>query len=251
MKVANGVDMLEIGFEAFGRSAAIYPTLIWDEKEAVLVDTGMPGQFPQILEAINNAGVPFEKLKAVILTHQDLDHVGSLPEVIKSSTNPITVYAHELDKPYIEGERPLIKSDPAKMSREEWNVLPEPVKHLYENPPKSKVDETIRNGQELPYFGGIQVIHTPGHTAGHVSLYLKQSKTLLAGDGLIAIDGSLKGPVKQTTLDLKTAVHSLKKLLDYDIESVICYHGGLCNENVKEQIKFLVEQRDEAVFIMR
>lgn len=238
MKISNGVAMLELKVQGF----VLNPTLIWDDETAVLIDAGMPGQSEQIRAAMSEVGVSFDKLKAVILTHQDLDHIGGLPEIRKVSTNRIEVYAHELDKPYIEGALPLIKTDPNRMSKGEWASLPEEVRILYQNPPKVKVDKTVDDGQELPYCGGIRVIFTPGHTPGHISLCLKQSKILVAGDAMICLDGSLHGPVQKTTLDMNTALRSLEKFLDLDIESVICYHGGICNGNVKNQLQHLVRK---------
>ena len=69
---------------------------------AVLIDTGFPGQFEDIQVEMERVGVSFDKLKVVILTHQDIDHIGSLPELLEGVSD-IKVYAHELDKPYIEG----------------------------------------------------------------------------------------------------------------------------------------------------
>ncbi|GAA3326061.1 hypothetical protein GCM10020331_060450 [Ectobacillus funiculus] len=103
-----------------------------------LIDTGIPGQLEQIRLAMSEAGVSFDKLKAVILTHQDLDHIGSLPEILNQSNNNIEVYAHAHDKPYIEGTLPLLKTDPNKMSKEQWAALPEQMKFLYKKSPESK-----------------------------------------------------------------------------------------------------------------
>lgn len=78
----------------------------------------MPGQLEGIRDAMIGIGVPFEQLQAIILTHQDIDHIGSLPEIQQKADHSIEVYAHGLDKPYIEGQLPLIKGDPNKMSEE-------------------------------------------------------------------------------------------------------------------------------------
>jgi glyoxylase-like metal-dependent hydrolase (beta-lactamase superfamily II) len=236
MRIDKGLAMIELKIQGFG----LNPTLIWDDDMAVLVDTGMPGQLVQIRLAMSEVGVSFDKLKAVILTHQDLDHIGSLPEILNQFNNNIEVYAHTLDKPYIEGTLPLIKTDPNRMSNEQWASLPEQMQFLYMNPPKSKVNKTLEGGEELSYCGGIQIIFTPGHTPGHISLYLKQSKTLIVGDAMVVEDGVLRKPIPQTTLDLKTAIDSLQKFLEFDIEKVICYHGGLCNIKVKKQIEALL-----------
>ncbi|MEH7415034.1 MBL fold metallo-hydrolase [Neobacillus drentensis] len=236
MRIDKGLAMLELKIQGFG----LNPTLIWDDDIAVLVDTGMPGQLEQIRLAMNEVGVPFDKLKAVILTHQDLDHIGSLPEILNQSHNHIEVYAHILDKPYIEGTLPLIKTDPNRMSHEQWASLPEPMQFLYRNPPKAKVNKILEGGDELSYCGGIQIIFTPGHTPGHISLYLKQTKTLIAGDAMVVANGVLRQPIPQTTLDLKTAISSLQKFIELDFEKVICYHGGLCHIKEKKQIEDLL-----------
>lgn len=217
MEIAKGVEMLQLEFQEF----IIHPILLWNDEMAVLIDTGFPGQIEDIQVEMERVDVSFDKLKAVILTHQDIDHIGSLPELLQNCGSNIKVYAHELDKPYIEGDLPLLKGG------------------YVENPPKGKVSDTVIDGQELPYCGGILILHTPGHTPGHISLYLKQSKTLIAGDSMYSVNGMLGGIHAPTTLDVQEALQSLKKYLNLDIESVVCYHGGLSKGNINAQIQNL------------
>jgi glyoxylase-like metal-dependent hydrolase (beta-lactamase superfamily II) len=219
MEISKGVEMLQLDFEG----SVIHPILIWDEETAVLIDTGFPGQYDDLRSALEKIGMPISQLKAVILTHQDVDHIGCLPEILQECGTQVRIYAHELDKPYIEGQFPLLKDG-----------------HL-EHPPKGKVDETVTDGQELPFCGGIRVIHTPGHTPGHISLYLMRSKTLIAGDSMYSVNGMLGGIHEPTTLDIETARFSLKKCIELDITSVVCYHGGLTHRNVNEQISGLTQ----------
>lgn len=217
MEIAKGVEMLQLEFQEF----IIHPILLWDDEMAVLIDTGFPGQFEDIQVEMERVGVSVDKLKVVILTHQDIDHIGSLPDVLENGVSDIKVYAHELDKPYIEGDLPLLKDV-----------------HV-ENPPKGKVSDTVIDGQELPYCGGILILHTPGHTLGHISLYLKRSKILVAGDSMYSVNGVLGGVHAPTTLNIMEARQSLKKYLNLDIESVVCYHGGLSKGNIKIQLQNL------------
>ncbi|MBG9453837.1 hydrolase [Lysinibacillus sphaericus] len=218
MEISKGVEMLQLEFHG----NIIHPTLLWDQEMAVLIDTGFPGQMEDLRVAMEKVGVSFDKLKVIILTHQDIDHIGSLPEILQERGRNIKVYAHELDKPYIQGDLPLLKDG-----------------HI-ENPPTGKVNDTLNDGQELSYCGGIRIIHTPGHTPGHISLYLKQTKTLIAGDSMYSVDGVIGGIHIPTVLDLKEARLSLKKYLDLDIESVVCYHGGLTKVNINEQIQKVI-----------
>jgi glyoxylase-like metal-dependent hydrolase (beta-lactamase superfamily II) len=235
MQIANGIEILEISANVMGKAETIHPTLIWDDETVILVDTGFPGQLSKIREAMEKAKVSFDKLNKIILTHQDIDHIGSLPDILNESTQKIEVMANELEKPYIQGEKRLIKFESLDL-----DSLPEELgkklKPIIENPPKAKVDRTVADGEELPYCGGIIIIHTPGHTPGHISLYHKQSKTLIAGDALFVADCQLIGPKPQYTLDMNLAKKSLAKLCQYDIEKVICYHGGLYMGNANQRI---------------
>ena len=85
------------------------------------------------------------------------------------------------------------------------------------------------------------MIHRPGHTPGHISLYLNKSKALIAGDAMVAVESKLQGPRAQVTPDMDTALHSLEKFTQYDIKIVVCYHGGVVSENVNKQLKDLVK----------
>ncbi|PFC41955.1 hydrolase [Bacillus thuringiensis] len=217
MEIAKGVEMLQLEFQEF----VIHPILLWDDEMAVLIDTSFPGQIEDIQVEMEKVGLSFDKLKVVILTHQDIDHIGSLPELLQRCGSNIKVYAHELDKPYIEGDLPLLK---------DGNV---------ENSPKGKVSDTVIDGQELPYCGGILILHTPGHTPGHISLYLKRSKILIAGDSMYSVNGMLGGIHAPTTINIKEAKQSLKKYLNLHIESIVCYHGGLSKGNINVQLQNL------------
>jgi glyoxylase-like metal-dependent hydrolase (beta-lactamase superfamily II) len=247
MKVAKGTEMLEIAAVVMGKQNTICPTLLWDENTVVLVDTGFPGQLPLLREAIENAGVPFERLNKIILTHQDIDHIGNLPAMVSGSAKKIDVLSGEAEKAYIQGEKKLVKMNPETMKKM-MDSMPGGYSEerrkafiaVMENPPKARVDKTLIDGENLPYCGGIIVISTPGHTPGHICLYHRPSKTLVAGDALRVLDGTLVGPAPQNALDIDLAIKSVKKLTRYDIETIICYHGGLLKGDVKKSLAEIV-----------
>ena len=239
MKIARGVEMLKISADVMGKPSTIHPALIWDSETTILVDTGFPGQLPLIREAIEKAGFTFLKLNKIIITHHDMDHIGSLSSLVKELPEGIEVLAHLEEKPYIQGEK-----RPIKMAQLEARLdsLPDEMKARFKNFKanfenlKTRVDKTLADGEELPCCGGITVIHTPGHTPGHICLYLKQSKTLIGGDALFVESGMLVQAPPSYNFDTDLSIKSIKKLTKYDIETVICYHGGLYKENVNQRI---------------
>lgn len=244
MKIANGVEMLEISSNVMGKISVISPTLIFDNDAVILVDAGYPGQLEQIREQIEKTGVKFTDLNMVIVTHHDIDHIGSLSSIVKESSNTVKVFTHKEEKAYLDGEK-----QPLKLARLEANLntLPQEMKVIYEKlkagfeNSKVKVDKILEDGQELNCGGGIIVIHTPGHTLGHICLYLKQSKTLIAGDLMMVKDGILLKAPSDINYDDELSIESLKKLKEYDIQTVICYHGGMYNGKVNERIAELVD----------
>jgi len=239
VRIGENIEALELPINLMGQSSVIYPALLWDSDGATLVDTGIPGQWDAIRRVIENAGVDIESVNRIILTHQDMDHIGGLPDIIRVRGGEIEVLAHEEDRPYIEGDQPLIK-----MSRERlaqiMESLPELQRHQFERifstPPSGKVDRTLHDGEELRLHGGIKVIHTPGHTPGHLSLFVKKARLLIAGDELRVEEGELVGPSESATPDMESANASLGKLTDYQIDYVLCYHGGLYGPNARERI---------------
>ncbi len=239
MKIASGVEMLEISGAVLGQPYKICPTLILDGNNALLVDAGYPGQHAKIREAIEKAGVPFENLSQVILTHQDIDHIGGLSSILSDSPHRIEVLAHEEEKKYIQGDK-----QPHKLLQLEdhLNTKPAEAQAIYEKLRLAyqqsyvQVHRTVTDGEELPYLEGVVVIHTPGHTLGHVCLYIKKARILIAGDALEVEEGRLVPAPVTANYDMGLCRQSLKKLTAYDIQSVICYHGGLYQDQPLRRI---------------
>lgn len=200
-----------------GNQMPVHAALLWGTDHLVLVDTGVPGQLDVIREGLEQAGFSLEQLTHVIITHQDRDHIGSLPELIRAKAGKLDVLAHEAGIPYLAGEIPLIKS----------GITAEPV----------KLDRALRDGDELPFGGGLLVMYTPGHTPDHISLYHPSSKTLISGDALVSSGGTVQPPEAKFTPDYALALQSVEKLAALDVETVITYHGGVCTGPVKERLK--------------
>jgi glyoxylase-like metal-dependent hydrolase (beta-lactamase superfamily II) len=89
------------------------------------------------------------------------------------------------------------------------------------------VDEEIDDDQELPIAGGVRVLHTPGHTAGHVSLWVPSKRLLFAGDAASNLFGRIRPPFGMFTEDMVRAKESMRRLAELDFETACFGHGGV------------------------
>lgn len=242
MKLTENIEILELSMNRMGQTSFIYPTLIRDNGKNILVDTGLISNVSDIEEYLTESGLIFEDIDTIIVSHQDLDHIGGLPKIVELSGGKTEVLSHKEEQPYITGEKQFIRMNADNLMAA-LNSLPENMRSQMEeliDEAKQykgvKVTKTVEDGEILPYIGGITVIHTSGHTPGHICLYLNQSKILIAGDALDIVDGQLFGPKPGLSADEMEAKNSIKKFLKYDIKTVICYHGGIYSDNVNQRI---------------
>lgn len=77
---------------------------------------------------------------------------------------------------------------------------------------------------------------------GHISIYIKDSKTLIAGDALVVEDDKLTIANPQYTLDIISAKNSIKKLLNYEIDKIVCYHGGVYTKDIKKSLQNIISE---------
>jgi glyoxylase-like metal-dependent hydrolase (beta-lactamase superfamily II) len=246
MKIAPGVTMLDLTNNMMGAPSSYHPTLLWDGTTVLLVDTGLPGMLPQLHETINHTGAAYSRLDHIIITHHDIDHIGNLANLTHEMPGKVKVLAYTEEIPYINGsQRPL------KLAQMEdhLDTLPADRKAFYERMKSgfqgsfAPVDQGLSDGEVLPYCGGITVIHTPGHTLGHMCLYLQEKKILIAGDALRVEDGKLTPTPPSMNYDMDQYWLSLAKLAGFEIDSVICYHGGAFQDHPTEQIALLAQKR--------
>ena len=224
MKITDNIAMIEIG----GNGSYIYPTLIWDDNHLVLVDAGFPGQTELIKQAITEAGFNAGDLTEIIITHQDMDHVGCVPDLLKLAPN-VKVLTHIDEAPYIDGRKTPIK---LAAMLDKYDSLDDGTKAWCDKMmaalPNWRImtDQFLTDREVLPYCGGIEIVHTPGHTPGHICLYLRESRIMVGGDALNIADGQMTGPNPQHTYDMELGLKSLEKAKSFDISGLISYHCG-------------------------
>lgn len=236
----NKLTVLEIKFDFNGATNAIFPVILSDEEEMILIDCGYPNFLLLIKAAAEVKGLDMSKLTKIIITHHDYDHMGALAE-FKREYPHIKILSSIDEAKYISGEEKSLRLQQAEAI---YDGLPEEQKEnarnfqrLLESIENVEVDLCLREGDFFPWCGGVEIVATPGHMPGHISIYVKDSKTLIAGDALVVEDNKLVIANPQYTLDMEEAKKSVKKLLNYEIDRIICYHGGIYTENIKDALQ--------------
>ena len=237
------VSVLEVKFEYNNEINTIYPVIISDKVEMILVDCGYPNFLSLIKKTAKEQGIDISKLTKIIITHHDYDHMGSLSEFKREYPN-IEILSSFEDEKYISGKEKSLRLQQAEAI---YDKIPDEQKtyamefhKLLESIEPAQVDICLKDKDYFNCCGGIEIISTPGHMPGHISIYIKESKTLISGDALVIENGKLEIANPQYTLDMDKTKESIKKLLNYDIDKIICYHGGIYYGDIKESLKKLI-----------
>ena len=242
-EVADGVVFLRTLF------ANVY--LVREGGSWVLVDCGLRG-YAETIEAAARRHMGPAAPAAIVLTHGHFDHIGSLEALLERW--PVPVFAHALERPYLAGESPYPPPDPlvgrgamALMSR------------LY---PRAPIDlgPTLRrlpDTHEVPGLDAWRWLPTPGHTAGHVSLFREGDRTLIAGDAVtttkqesaVAVATQrqeLHGPPAYFTQDWRAAGESVGRIAALEPELLATGHGEPWRgPGMRSQLRILASRFDE------
>lgn len=225
-----------------GRGVLNLALILDAQHGATLVDTGTPNQLPAIEAALGELGLKITDIRRVIVTHHDLDHIGSLEAVVAASG--AEVLTSEAEVPYVQEGRRAQKMPPADKVDELMADAPEHVREMMKNLPVVRVPVTrlLSDNEVLGVAGGVRVVFTPGHTVGHLSLYVEQEGVLITGDALASEDGQLTGPMPQYTPDLPEALNSVQKLAQLPAQKVLTYHGGVVDQDAALQLTRVVAE---------
>ena len=230
MKLDDGIYVLPLPMQRGDQTVYFNLSLLLDGTHGpALIDTGLPGQLDAIGALLAEAGARVAELKQIIITHQDIDHVGSLHDLVEASG--ARVLASTAEAATIDGKTPPRFARPEVLAQR-----PElrPVAERFKPTP---VDQTLEDGMRLDLADGVRVIVTPGHTPGHMCLYHERSKTLIAGDALTAEAGRLQGPNPGATEDMLVASQSVRKLAALEVQQIVCYHGGVVSDDAQGQLE--------------
>jgi glyoxylase-like metal-dependent hydrolase (beta-lactamase superfamily II) len=171
--------------------------------EAAIVDTGTPDSEGTIEAALGALGLGWDAVGHVIATHLHGDHVGSLPAVMEAAGGA-TGYAGVADLGGIRSPRELVG---------------------------------LSDGDRV---FDLDIIGTPGHTAGHISVHDSVGGIFVAGDAISGADGGVIGANSQFTPDMALANESIAKIAQREFETFLFGHGEPVLSNGSTQVAALV-----------
>lgn len=206
--------------------------LVNDPDQLVLIDTGNPGDGPKLFQAIDAIGRDPADLSYILLTHFHIDHIGAAQDLQHSTK--AKVLCHELDAAETRvgnSFRLDYEFAPGVLNRWLFNLLIKP--QAKKKIPLPTIDETIQGDERLNIAGGIQALHTPGHTIGHLSFLFPEEKVLIAGD--IALNVFRLGwmPFYE---DFSAAKSSIKKLGTYKFDKIGFGHGKVIQDAARTKL---------------
>jgi len=222
-RIINGVHVVPMGMaNAF---------LIEGDDGLTLIDAGFPGREAAVFQAIRALGRSPDQLEHLIFTHGHPDHIGSAAAIVRETS--AKTYIHPHDIPMAESGGPFQPMRPAP------GLLGQVLCRLFFDPDQRTepvtIDQPLSNGEILPIAGGIEVIHTPGHCAGHVALLWRSRRTLFAGDVCTNLMG-LGDPVGFESLEEGRA--SQRKLADLSFDAAGFGHGKSIARDASAQFRY-------------
>ena len=199
--------------------------ILVDDDGLTIIDAGLPRSEKKILAYVTNLGKSASDVKRIILTHSDLDHVGALAALQK--TTGARTYASQIEADAIAAGKPSrqISSTGFSLRRIFFTVMGSFFKAR-----PFQVDEILKDGQTLPVLGGLRVVATPGHTPGHISLFAPAVGMLFCGDSMVTDENGIQGSRPAVTWDEAQAKASTQKQAELGASIVCSGHGPVVKD---------------------
>ena len=213
-------------------SAIIHFFAVVDGDAVTIVDAGVAGYRPQVEQLLASLGRSPSDIRAVILTHAHADHVG-IAEMLREETGA-EVFVHARDKDLATTAKAMGKNEgsmvPYLRYPAAWRLLGELRRNGGMKPRPIADVTTFEDGDELDVPGRPRVVHTPGHTDGHVVFEFPQSDAVLVGDALCTYNPltGARGPQllpKALNRKVSQALASLDRIEGIDARHVLLGHG--------------------------
>ncbi len=201
-------------------------TVILGEKP-ILIDTGFGSDFNETTDLLNSINITPQELKMAANTHYHCDHVGGNHRLQTDFGVPIAAYYSEAK---------MVNARDAFACSAEW--LCQPIEAY-------TVDHFLREGDEISTDRvNLQVVHTPGHSLGHISFYEPVSQILILGDVVHADDIAWLNNFREGVGALDRMIETLEKLLKLPVKQAVSGHGGI-HENPHEIMRKAIQRYEK------
>jgi glyoxylase-like metal-dependent hydrolase (beta-lactamase superfamily II) len=210
-----------------GRAAVNSYAIVDDDGSVTLIDCGLKRAPARIVRGLAAIGKVPADVTRIVLTHAHPDHAGGAAELARRTGAPVA--AHAADVPYAEaGHNP--PADPAVTG---GRFLARVAGGRF---PAVQVAQPLADGDLIDVGGGLRVVHTPGHSPGHVSLLHEPTRLLITGDALFNVLG-VRWPLKLLCSDFRLTQQTAHVLgeLEYDIAAFT--HGPELTDNPRAHIR--------------
>ncbi len=201
------------------------------ENGVTIIDAGMPRSVNKIVDTVKAIGRTVGDVKYILVTHADIDHIGSLGSLVKATN--ATVIAGEKSKPYIES-RQAPPHLPFFLKPIMWVLLKTMLSRV-------TVGQTATHGERLQIADGIRALSIPGHTPGNIGYFWERHKVLFVPDLLYVNDNKLGLMPSIITWNVKIAKDSVKQVMKYNPDYICVGHGKFIDVKAEpEQVKNLM-----------
>lgn len=223
-------EILDLKYTFYDIEQHLFPVVLFGKNDIVLVDCGYPGSLFMIEEQLRVRGIEPSTLTKLVLTHQDDDHMGSAAELKKKYSN-IQILASNIEAPYISGKQKNLRLQQGEKLQEQLpnnqKASGEQFCERYRNLRTVRPDILLRGGENFDWGSGCEIIATPGHTPGHISIRSLRNEYMITGDASVREGNKLVIANPEFCLDINTAKDSLEKIIQFKCNRYICYHGGI------------------------
>jgi len=206
-----------------------------EDGQVTLVDCGVKKAPPKIVAALQHLGKHPSDVTRIILTHAHSDHAGGAKEML-DSTGVHGVDIHEADVEYIVAGR----NAPADTSTSAGRMMSRMPGGTFESFP---ISTPLRDGDVVDVGGGLRIVHTPGHTPGHISLLHEKTGVLITGDALFNPFSRMTWPFAPTCTSAGQNRESAALLADLDFLVAAFTHGTEIKVNAREAVRSFLTRK--------
>ena len=205
------------------------------DSSVTLVDCGLEGSYKKLIKDLARIGKHPKDVRSIILTHAHDDHVGGAAKMI-AECEVKNVLMHEEDS-HLPPTGKTPSRDNSRISGKIMNLIPDKGYEPF------AITKKLKDGEIIDTAGGLKVIHTPGHTDGHISLLHLESETLITGDSIFNMTSRMTWALSGFCVNYKQSQDTARKFLDLDFKNACFTHGPEIRDLGKRTIKQFLSKK--------